>query len=219
MIGRSSSSTTKRRERAAGTRAAILAAAAHIFAEQGLAGARTEAIAARAGVNKALLYYYFKDKDALYAAVLDDQFEGFHRQAMQVLESPGSARAVLLRYASLYLDFIAARQRFAPLFQQMMLAGGKPLERLVRKYLAPRRRALRRLIERGMGEGEFRPADPEHAAVAVVALIVFYFSRGPVLRALGRRHAYSPAHLARHKQQVLDFIRYGLFADPEATVA
>ncbi|HEV2176058.1 MAG TPA: TetR family transcriptional regulator [Terriglobia bacterium] len=219
MRRRASSAVAGRRERAAETRAAILAAAERIFAERGLAGARTDAIAARAGVNKALLYYYFKDKDALYLAVLDDQFSEFHRQAMQVLESEGSARSVLLRYVSLHLDFIGARHRFAPLFQQMMMTGGKPFERLVRKYFAPRAEALGRLIERGMREGEFRRGDREHVAVSVVALIVFYFSSEPVMRMLGRRDAFSAANLKRRKREVLDFIRYGLFLRPEASVA
>ena len=53
------------------SRAAILHAAAREFAEQGIAGARTDAIARTAQVNKALLYYYFKDKETLYGAVLD----------------------------------------------------------------------------------------------------------------------------------------------------
>jgi AcrR family transcriptional regulator len=53
------------------SRAAILQAAAHEFAEHGIAGARTDAIAKEAKVNKALLYYYFRDKETLYAAVLE----------------------------------------------------------------------------------------------------------------------------------------------------
>src|ERR1022692_2052812 len=58
------------------SRAAILKAAVAEFAEHGIAGARTDAIARAAHVNKALLYYYFKDKDALYGAVLDQVFGG-----------------------------------------------------------------------------------------------------------------------------------------------
>src|SRR5437660_6303029 len=53
------------------TRAAILNAALQEFAHEGVTGARTDEIARSAGVNKALLYYYFKDKDGLYAAVLE----------------------------------------------------------------------------------------------------------------------------------------------------
>ncbi len=57
------------------SRAAILQAAVREFSREGVAGARTDAIARAAGVNKALLYYYFKDKETLYAAVLDQVFE------------------------------------------------------------------------------------------------------------------------------------------------
>ena len=58
------------------SRAAILQAAVAEFAEHGIAGARTDAIARAAHVNKALLYYYFRDKDALYEAVLHHVFSG-----------------------------------------------------------------------------------------------------------------------------------------------
>ena len=53
------------------TRDAILEAALNEFATEGLAGARTDHIARAAGVNKALLYYYYEDKETLYGAVLD----------------------------------------------------------------------------------------------------------------------------------------------------
>ena len=113
------------RNDSAKTRAAILAAAERTFARDGLAGARTDDIAAGAGVNKALLYYYFKSKEPLYLAVLEDHFKSFNGQALAVLAGPGSAQEVLLRYVSLHLDFISARHRHAPLFQQFMSAGGK----------------------------------------------------------------------------------------------
>src|SRR6266480_1271749 len=69
------------------SRAAILQAAAHEFAEHGIAGARTDAIAREARVNKALLYYYFKDKETLYGAVLDDAFSGLKSAVFRVLDS------------------------------------------------------------------------------------------------------------------------------------
>ena len=62
------------------TREAILKAALKEFAQEGLAGARTDAIARSAGVNKALLYYYFDDKETLYGAVLDPSLRGCRRR-------------------------------------------------------------------------------------------------------------------------------------------
>lgn len=204
----------KRAERSAATRQAILAAAEKVFAESGLAGARTDAIAANAGVNKALLYYYFKSKDNLYQAVLEDHFREFNRQALELLSSSGSAREILLRYVSLHFDFISARHQYASLFHQMMMAGGRLPERLVRKYFKPRSDAFAALLDRGMRAGEFRSADRFHTAVSIVALIVFYFSCAPVLQLLGHSDAYSQAHLKRRKEEVLDFIRCGLSCEP-----
>jgi len=204
-----------RQVRSAETRAAILDAAGRIFAKFGLAGARTDAIAAAAGVNKALLYYYFRSKERLYEAVVEDHFGEFNRQALEVLATPGPARAVLLRYVSLHFDFISARHQSAPLFQQVMMTGGNFLERLIRKYLTPRAVALGKLIDRGMRNGEFRRADPFHTSVSIVSLIVHYFSAARVLQLLGRTDAYSPVNLKRRKQEVIDFIRHGLFTDPD----
>ena len=102
---------TARHAVAGETRAAILAAAERVFAQSGLAGARTDAIAAEAGVNKALLYYYFKSKARLYQAVLEDHFSAFNLEALAVLEGPGPAREVLLRYLRLHFDFLCGHRR------------------------------------------------------------------------------------------------------------
>src|SRR5579884_914902 len=79
------------------TRGAILAAAERVFAEEGLAGARTEEIATEAGVNKAMLYYHFESKESLYEAVVEDHFREFNTKAMEVLTGAGPAREVLLK--------------------------------------------------------------------------------------------------------------------------
>ncbi len=69
------------------SRRAILEAAMREFAELGVDGARTDSIARSAGVNKALLYYYFHNKESLYGAVLDDvfsaRFQGLKRDSGQ----------------------------------------------------------------------------------------------------------------------------------------
>src|SRR5579864_9465094 len=69
------------------TRAAILKAALEEFSHEGVAGARTDEIARRAGVNKALLYYYFKDKEDLYTATLDQAVAGLSARVQAALEA------------------------------------------------------------------------------------------------------------------------------------
>src|ERR1039458_8971926 len=78
-------------ERADQTRARILDAAVRQFSANGLAGARMEQIAEEAGVNKALLYYYFKSKEDLYATALEFVFEGVRTASLALLEACASA--------------------------------------------------------------------------------------------------------------------------------
>jgi TetR/AcrR family transcriptional regulator len=207
-----------RHHNSAETREVILEAAERIFGDEGLEGARTEAIAAAAGVNKALLYYYFRSKDGLYRAVLEGYLADFNRQALEVLSSEGSARSLLLRYINLHFDFIGAHRHHGPLFQRMQMADEKTWVRVAREHGLPRLKALLKVIERGMRTGEFRRMDINHAAISLVSLIVFYFSSAPVLRAVSGIDAYAKANLARRKEEVLKFVRYALFKNPESEV-
>jgi len=197
------------------SRAKILAAAERAFARDGLAGARTDAMAAAAGVNKALLYYYFKSKEGLYEAVIEEHLREFNERAFAILTASGSARVLLLRYMNLHFDFISRRHWHAALFQQLIMKGGKPPERLFRKYIVPRSEMLRQLLERGIRAGELRKVDPLDTTISLAALIVFYFASAPMLQLVGDLDPYAPANLKRRKQAVLDFIRHGLFVDPE----
>ena len=202
-----------------GTHARILKAAGQVFAEGGLAGARTEAIAAAAGVNKALLYYYFKSKDGLYQAVLDDHLKEFSRRAVEILSAGDSPGRTLLRYVSYHFDFIGARPYYPSLFQRLMMAGGLAAQRMVQEHMAPVSKRLLEVIERGMRAGEFRVFDSRHTAISLVALTVFYFSAAPLVRRLSGKDPFQRANRARRKEEVLKFIRYALFRDPEAVVA
>lgn len=204
----------RREVRSDESRAKILAAAERAFAGEGFAGARTDAIAAEAGVNKALLYYYYKSKERLYEAVLEEQLREFNDRALAILIAPGPARVLLLEYLELHFDFISERRLHALLFQQLIMKGGKGPERLFRKYIAPRGEALRNLLARGMHSGEFRKIDPFHTAISIVALVVFYFSAAPMFELMGYSDPYAANNLKLRKQQVLDFVRYGLFVDP-----
>src|SRR6516225_8114645 len=89
------------------TRAAILKAALEEFSHEGVAGGRTDEIARRAGVNKALIYYYFKDKEGLYAAALEQVFSGLHQKVIPVLDAKDlPPRKRLLQYIGAHFDYI-----------------------------------------------------------------------------------------------------------------
>jgi TetR/AcrR family transcriptional regulator len=198
------------------TKASILKAAERIYAEHGLAGARTDAIAAAAGVNKALLYYYFRSKEELYQAVVGSQLKEFQEQARKVLSAKGPAGPILLRYVSYHFDFIGTHPNYPRIFQRIMMEGDQALEQLIRQFSVPLKRLLLALLERGMQSGEFRCIDKGHAMISIAGLTVHYFNIAPAFRLITGQDPFSEANLAARKAEVLNFIRYALFHHPEA---
>ncbi len=202
------------------TREAILSAAAREFAAEGVAGARIDAIARAAGVNKALLYYYFQDKETLHGAVLDRVFTGLRQALTAVLDRADlPLRDKLLACAGAHFDYIAASPMYPRLvMSEMMRAGrnGSPhLRRIVEQYFAPIFARLSELIGRGIAAGEFRPVEPMQFIPSMVAVIVFYFSSSPVVRMISGGDPLSPERIATRRAAVLDFVAAALFRPAE----
>jgi TetR/AcrR family transcriptional regulator len=196
------------------SRASILKAAVAEFAEHGIAGARTDRIARTAHVNKALLYYYFKDKDSLYDAVLDHVFGGLRDRVMPALERAGSPREKMLDYVSTYFDYIAANPQFPRVVQsEWMRSGAKSaaMQRVAKKYFRPIFKKAAEILKSGIGRGEFRAVNPMDFLPSVAAIIVFYFSAAPVIKALSKVDPLSAQRIHERRKFVIDFISAALF--------
>lgn len=197
------------------SRAAILQAAAKEFSEYGVAGARTDAIARQASVNKALLYYYFKDKETLYGAVLESAFAGLKEAVFRILDSDLPSQEKILAYVRTYFDFIASHQDYPKLMQREMMRAreGKSqhIERLIRQYIQPLFMRLSEVLREGIERGEFRNVDPAHFVPSMVAMIVFYFSSAPVMKKIIGFNPLTPGRVAERRAAVQDFIAAALF--------
>jgi len=204
------------------SRAAILKAAANEFAKFGVAGARTDAIAREARVNKALLYYYFKDKETLYGSVLDDAFSGLKKAVFQVLDSALPPREKMLAYAGAYFDFIASNQLYPRLMQREMMAAREGhsahIDKVIKNYIQPIFHRVSEVIREGIVQGEFRPVNPAHFVPSMVAIIVFYFSSAPVMQRIVGFNLLTPERIAQRRASVLDFISAALFV-PKQTAS
>jgi TetR/AcrR family transcriptional regulator len=196
------------------SRAAILKAAVAEFAEHGIAGARTDAIARAAHVNKALLYYYFEDKDALYEAVLDHVFSGLRARVMPVLESKLPPRQKMLDYLGAYFDYIAANPRFPRVVQAEWMrsgAGSARMQRVAKEYFRPIFRKLADLLREGIEAREFRVVNPMDFLPSVVGVIIFYFGAAPLMKTLLKVDPLSAERIRQRRAFVLDFISAALF--------
>jgi TetR/AcrR family transcriptional regulator len=200
------------------SRAAILQAAAWEFAEHGIDGARTDAIARQARVNKALLYYYFRDKETLYGAVLDNAFSGMKATIFRVLDSDLPSRQKIMSYVGAYFDFIASNPIYPKLMQREMMRAREGdsvhIDRLIKTYFKPIYRRVGELLRKGIAEGEFRKVDPAHFVPSMISMIVFYFSSAPVMQRIVRFNPLAPERIAERRAAVLDFISAALFRSP-----
>ncbi|MDP9263819.1 MAG: TetR/AcrR family transcriptional regulator [Acidobacteriota bacterium] len=210
----------KARREPESTRQAILKAALLEFAQEGMAGARTDHIARAAHVNKALLYYYFHDKEALYGAVLDQVFSGLAERINQVLDRDLPPREKVLAYAAAHFDYIAAAPMYPRVVQREMMRAGRKgsphIRRMVDNYLRPVQMRLAELFGAGMEAGDFRRVDAAHFVFSIVAMNVFYFSSAPVIALLSHADPLAPEAVAARRAAVLDLIAAALFTTPQA---
>jgi TetR/AcrR family transcriptional regulator len=203
------------------SRTAILEAGVREFAREGVAGARTDAIARAAKVNKALLYYYFKDKEALYGAVLDQVFGGLIACVGEVLSRDLPPREKIMAYAGAHFDYVARHPLYPRIVQGEMMGAGRGrathLQRIVKKYFRPLFGRLAEVLRQGQAAGEFRAVDALQFVPSMIAIIVFYFTSAPVMRVMSGKDPLSPARIAARRAAVLDFISSALFLHPSGT--
>jgi TetR/AcrR family transcriptional regulator len=206
------------RRQPAQTRASILQAALAEFAREGVAGARTDAIARAARVNKALLYYYFRDKDALYAAVLDQVFAGLSARVLSALQQARTPREKYLAYVGAHFDYLASNPMLPRIAQREWMRAGKAgsatLRRIVQRYLRPIFLEVSKVLREGIASGAFRPVDPVQFIPTTVASVVFYFASAPVISLMTAGDPLSPERIAARRAAVLDFISAALFSRP-----
>ena len=196
------------------SRAAILKAAVSEFAREGVAGARTDAIARKAGVNKALLYYYFRDKEALYQAVLDEVFEGVRTAIHGALSRDLPPCERLEAYVHAHFDYIASNPLFPRIVHAEFLRAGRDssrLQRIAKHYFRPVFEELSALLKQGEKTGDFRPVNSVHFIPSMISVIVFFFITAPVMKLLTGSDPMSPERLAERRSAVVDFISAALF--------
>ena len=170
----------------------ILDAARAVFIRRGTAGARMQEIAEEAGVNQALLHYYFRSKDRLAEAVFRQVAGRMVPSVVEILGSDVSLEEKVERFVHLYLDSL----RRTPFIPGYILAELHHHPERIPKLLAeatgstpatlaaPVLRKLGSQIDERVRAGTMRPIAPEQLVVNLLSLCIFPFAARPVLRAL-----------------------------------
>jgi TetR/AcrR family transcriptional regulator len=161
--------------------AALFHAAAEEFAEQGYDAAGVDRIASRAGVNKAMLYYHFGSKRALYTEILRDMFRAVGSRARAIADGPGSAGDKLDTWIAAIVGEAAARPWFPPMMLRELASGAPRFDPDTFAMMNNIFAAVSDVIAQGKREGVFRDADPLLTHLTIMPPILIFFARQRVL--------------------------------------
>jgi TetR/AcrR family transcriptional regulator len=194
----------------------ILVAAEQHFAARGLAGARTEEIAAAAHANKAMLYYYFGNKGRLHRAVLENLFRQLRTRVITPPAKNLSAREQFFRSVTGYFDFLATHPNYPRLVQREATEASAKFDWMVRQHFRPLHRHLADAIKSAIAAGEFRDVDPDQAAFITLGMVTSYFAAAPIMSRVMRRDLLAAQAVEERKRALLDFLVHGLVRERSA---
>ena len=178
------------------SRARILAAAAAEFAARGYAGANVDRIARTARLNKAMIYYHFASKAALYHEILNDMFGAVRARVAEVAESPASPQEKIRRYVAVIATEAEARPHFPPIWLREIAEGGRHIDKATVAYIRGVLGALGTIIDEGHRAGRFQRINLLVFQGAIIAPLMFFFATARVRRRLARGGATGAADIS-----------------------
>lgn len=196
------------------TRTAILDAAAGLFARQGLDSTTIKAIGQAAGVNPALLYYYFADKAALYEAVLERLMTRFPNRLTEVAIMDAPPREAVAAVIRMQAEIFLAEPLLPRLIaRELADHEARHAAPVIRQHAQRLLGALTALITRGQQSGAFRTdLTPELAAVSCLSQLNWFCIAGPAMDLILNRDqvARDPETVRRFAGHVVTFTLAGL---------
>jgi AcrR family transcriptional regulator len=177
------------------SRQRILDAATAEFALRGFAAATVDRIAARARLNKAMIYYHFHSKQALYTAVLRSIFTTMGDRLTAIASADADPADKLDRFVATFVTEGQARSHVAPIMLREIAEGGRRLDDETYGVMVRVVRAMSAILDQGRASGQFGPVDPILLYLTTVWPIVVYLATTPIRRALARVARFDVARL------------------------
>jgi len=185
----------------------ILSAAQEVFMEKGLAGARMQEIADRAGMNKALLHYYFRSKEKLFQVVITKAISSLLPRLLGVIETDLDLFDKIRHLTSEFIGFLN-KNSFLPVFIVNEINRNPQFffKNVVRQEKA-HLDSFQRQVEEAVHQGRIRPISPDQLFMNMMSMVVFPFLAKPVFKeALGIPEEEYQRVIDRRRIEVADFL-------------
>ena len=179
------------------SRERLLAAAAAEFAARGFAGANVDRIARAARVNKAMIYYHFKSKAALYREILRDMFAAVAARVAAVEASEAEPADKIRAFVEAIATAAEARPHFPPIWFREIAEGGAHLDAGTLAHVTAVVKTLGRIVQEGQSRGRFERTNPMLIHAGIIGPLLLYFASGPMRKRLASAGVPGVAALSR----------------------
>jgi len=192
----------------------ILQAARKVFIEKGMEGARMQEIADEAGINKALLHYYFRSKDKLFQAVFLEAFQKFLPQIEMLINSELPFIQKLEIFINNYITIIIENPYIPGFILHELTQNPQRMAELMKNQVVIMPEFLEQL-QNEIKNGVIKPFDPKQILINTLALCIFPFVARPIIQAVffsDNSENYN-VFLEQRKVSVYNFIRSAIFIE------
>lgn len=184
----------------------IFAAAKKVFMARGMAGARMQEIADEAGINKALVHYYFRSKEQLFEKIFERLTEGFWEQVTSVFESDEPLFDKIRNFCALYIEKVI-QNPYIPLFVLYEMSQRPDALTKVFRDNPPNPTKLIKQIEAEVKAGNIRPIAPPQLFMNMISMCVLPFIGKPMFKSVMNINDEAFLHLMQQrKTEVPEFI-------------
>ena len=174
------------------------------FAARGFAGASVDRIAGLAHLNKAMIYYHFSSKAALYQEILRDMFSAVRARVQVVADSPIGPEEKVRHFVTAIAAEAEARPHFPSIWFREIAEGGTHLDHATLQEIAAVVGTLGDVVEEGVREGRFKRASTLLLHSSIVAPLLLFFASTGLRRRLER--AGLPGAAQPGRDQVVEFV-------------
>ncbi|MBR9758392.1 MAG: TetR/AcrR family transcriptional regulator [Algicola sp.] len=161
----------------------ILEAAKSVFETKGMAGARMQEIADKAGINKAMLHYYYRSKQLLFEAVFNHAFKLLAPQLNGILNSDASIEEKIKSFTHNYINFMIKQPYLPNFIIQELNRNPKFIETIKNNVAFPNIARFKKQVQDDIDAGLINPISAEQLFINILSLNVFPFVASPLIKA------------------------------------
>ena len=192
----------------------IIAAATEIFLQKGKDGARMQEIANKAGINKALLHYYFRSKDKLFEKVFYKEVRTMLNTTLDSVTETDNFEKFLKLFISNYIDNVALRKnlfRFIFWESENFMKNVTDQFSQVFKNLGFQQNPVISKVKKAIADGQIRKLDPNNFALSLISMCLFPIIAAPVLSKVATQLDVDNLRFwKKRKQEIFNLIWNGI---------